>query len=80
MGGNVKDENEDPEISPLLTNGWSTLGFKVQSIVNTTPFLHYMLGSLGAGKAFLTALVLHDVLAEIGNIQNFEVLNIKPYC
>merc|ERR1711944_278494 len=56
MGGNVKGENEDPEISPLVTNGWSTLGYKVQSIVNTTSHLHYMLGSIVAAKSTETLL------------------------
>jgi len=46
MGGNVSNECETDEIPPLSTNGWGKLGYKVQSIVNTTPYLHYMLGSI----------------------------------
>lgn len=50
MGGNVSNECETDEIPPLSTNGWGKLGYKVQSIVNTTPYLHYMLGSIREGK------------------------------
>ena len=50
MGGNVCNESENPEISPISSNGWAKLGYKVQSIVNTTPYLHYMLGSIREGK------------------------------
>ena len=53
MGGNVSNECETDEIPPLSTNGWGKLGYKVQSIVNTTPYLHYMLGSIHDGKYLL---------------------------
>ena len=50
MGGNVSNEGENADISPISSNGWAKLGYKVQSIVNTTPYLHYMLGSIREGK------------------------------
>merc|ERR1712218_145773 len=46
MGGSVKNEDEDPGYCPLSSKNWSRLGNTVHSIVNTTPHLKYLLGSM----------------------------------
>lgn len=53
MGGSVKDENDEIVQFSLHAKSWRKLGDKVQSIVNTTPYFSYMLGSLSSDENLL---------------------------